>query len=440
MRQWFLLKNILRILLVLALFFLFSKSTVLGQYSAAVPYTGASTYSLCPYGCSNYYIQTTFCNPSCPAAGSGYAGSNATSYGGSQYAGFYLGNNNVWYPINTGSGGAGPSGSNSCTGVYGSCTSWGTCSASCGPGTQTRNCYDTGCGTQQTQSQSCQVNDPNVWGAWGPCTANCGGGTQTQTNQCGTVQSQACNTQPCGPWIKLRDTSFYSVNSLTNVMSSTPTAYDIDDTTQPYFIVYNDGVVAAPTINIDISNVSPTTKTGNPEYKAAYTPEAYALTPASFVSYVKARKDYTTITALSDIKGGGLYFYDGNLTVNSDSAPFNAAGNIVIASSGTVTVAASAANTFAPVGSVSIVAQTINFDSALTQAKGIFIGNTIDTGTNASQGLKIIGNLVAQSTLTQGRSWGTTSRPALFVKFDQTQYINLLPYLSVATYDWQQAQ
>ena len=397
-----LIRSAFIILAVLMLFFVFSKSSVLGQYSSSVPYTGATTYSLCPSGCTSFYIQNTFCGgslSSCPAPGSGYAGSDATSYGGSLYAGFYLGNNNVWYPINTGSGGAGPSGSNFCTGVYESCTGWGTCSVSCGPGTQTRTCYDTGCGTEQTQSQSCMVNDPNIWSASSPCTMNCGGGTQTQTNQCGTVQSQACNTQPCGPWIKLRDTSFFSINPLVNIMSSTPTAYDSDDTTQPYFIVYNDGVVAAPTINIDISNVSPTTKTGNPEYKAAYTPEAYALTPTSFVSYVKARKDYTAITSLSDIKGSGIYFYDGNITINSDSAPFNAAGNIVLAATGTVTMGPSATNTFAPIGSVAIVAQTINFDSTLTQAKGIFIGNTIDTGTNGSQGLKIIGNLVAQSTL-----------------------------------------
>jgi len=310
--------NIFKKFLVITFFLLLNKSVVFVQYSASVPYTGDTTYSLCPSGCSEIYINNTFCNPNCPLAGSGYAGSNATSYGGSQYAGFYLGNNNVWYPINTGSGGAGPSGSNNCTGDYGSCTGWSACSQSCGPGTQTRDCYDTGCGTQQAQSQSCIVNDPNIWGSWGACSVNCGGGTQTQTNQCGTVQSQACNSQPCGPWVKLRDTSFYSVNSLTNIMSSTPTAYDSDDTTQPYFVVYNDGVVAAPTINIDISNVSPTTITGNPEYKAAYTPEAYALTSTAFVSYVKARKDYTTITNIGDIKSGGLYFYDGDISINSD--------------------------------------------------------------------------------------------------------------------------
>ncbi len=44
-----------------------------------------------------------------------------------------------------------------CSGSYGNCTGWGSCSASCGGGVQYRTCYDTGCGTPQTQSQSCNT-------------------------------------------------------------------------------------------------------------------------------------------------------------------------------------------------------------------------------------------------------------------------------------------
>jgi len=72
---------------------------------------------------------------------------------------------------------------------------WSACSATCGPGTQTRT---NACGTPQTQS--CQINDPNVWGGWGICSTSCGGGYQTRVNQCGTSQSQACNTQACTWW------------------------------------------------------------------------------------------------------------------------------------------------------------------------------------------------------------------------------------------------
>jgi hypothetical protein len=48
------------------------------------------------------------------------------------------------------------------------------------------------------------------------------------------------------PWIKLKNTSFISKNSLTSKIPYFPVAYDGDDTTQPYFIVGMAGVVGAP--------------------------------------------------------------------------------------------------------------------------------------------------------------------------------------------------
>ena len=310
---------------------------------------------------------------------------------------------------------------------------WSACSASCGPGTQSRT---NACGTPQ--SQSCQVNDPNIWGAWSTCTVNCGGGTQDRTNQCGTSQTQNCNTQVCGPWIKLKDSSFISANNLFNMISSIPDPYDDDDTTEQFFIVGNDRVVAAPVINLDISNVAPTAKTGNPEYKALYTP-TYSMTPALFLSYVKARKEYKVITNLGEISGSGIYVFNGDVSIDSASSPFNGTGNIVLLSTGTVTVSRVApSTTFTPGGSAAIIAPTINFNGNLTEATGIFIGNTVSTGTNATQGLKIIGNLIAQTTLSNNREWPTTARPSLFIKFDQTKYINLFPYLSTASYQWRE--
>lgn len=105
---------------------------------------------------------------------------------------------------------------------------WTSCSATCGGGTQTQTvtCQrndgapvgDSFCtGSKPTSSQACNVGAcvPNQWvvGGFGSCSASCGGGTQSQTVVCqdgnGNVigdsnctdpkpaTSQSCNTQAC---------------------------------------------------------------------------------------------------------------------------------------------------------------------------------------------------------------------------------------------------
>lgn len=431
--RWF--KVILRIFLVLIFTaFILGKISVFGVYDLESynPGTGGLVPGqVCDNGC-----------PPPPGAG--------LNNGGNNYSGFYLAPNGNYYPIgvpvvpgvnNNGTGGGPAETGGVCTGVYANCTNWSECSTSCGPGTQIQNCFDTGCSAVQTNTQACQVNDPNVWGdPVTACTVNCGGGTWDKVNQCGTTQAFACNTSACPAWTKLKDSSFISTNSLFNMISLTPQAYDADDTTEQYFVVGQAGLVAAPGIILDISTVSLTAKTGNPEYKVIYTPESYSLTPSTFLSYVRARKEYKVITDLGEITGSGIYVYNGDISISSNVNPFDQPYKVVLVVSGTVTVSSAPDNTFTPTGTAAVVATTINFDSTITEAQGIFVGRTVSTGTNANQGLKIVGNLIAQTTLSNNREWPTTTRPSVFIKFDQAKYISLLPYLSTASYQWRQIQ
>lgn len=239
-------------------------------------------------------------------------------------------------------------------------------------------------------------------------------------------------TIPSNPWIKLKNTSYISKNNLDNLIPAAPVAYDVDDTTEPYFIIGAGGVVTP--INL---GTNPGVKADSPEYKATGVSSTFLMTPSSYLSYIKARKQSVTITGLGEISGPGIYIYEGPdpLDINAPlPGVFN--NNIVLLTTGTVNI-----NTnFNPTGSVAIVANQINFAGTVAQGTGIFIADDITTGVNLNQGLKVVGNLVAQTSLTNDRKWADPDKPSLFIKFDPTQYINLLPYLSTANYDWRQIQ
>lgn len=138
----------------------------------------------------------------------------------------------------------------------GSFTNWGSCSATCGYGTQSRTYNIT---TQQagggascphpdgyTETQTCPnlpacvatVDCVGHWGDWTGCSAGCGGGTQTRqyivdtaasgggaacpyTN--GQTQSQACNTTSCCSAATVGD--WYDVGGVICTGSSDPDPY-----------------------------------------------------------------------------------------------------------------------------------------------------------------------------------------------------------------------
>ncbi|MCS7010252.1 MAG: hypothetical protein NZL98_02640, partial [Anaerolineales bacterium] len=55
-----------------------------------------------------------------------------------------------------------------------------------------------------------------------------------------------------GPWIKLKDTSFYSFKSLTNLIPAPASSYDSDDNNASHFIIASPlsdpGLVSAPAL------------------------------------------------------------------------------------------------------------------------------------------------------------------------------------------------
>jgi len=107
--------------------------------------------------------------------------------------------------------------------VNGGWSSWSACSQPCGGGIQTRTCTNpspanggadcVGSNTQTCNTQACIGPVDGGWTDWGTCSQSCGGGTQTRscTNptpanggaDCVGSNTQSCNTQACpvdGGW------------------------------------------------------------------------------------------------------------------------------------------------------------------------------------------------------------------------------------------------
>lgn len=117
-------------------------------------------------------------------------------------------------------------------GGWASWGSYGSCTVTCGGGTQqrSRTCTNpapqyggANCPSSSTSSQSCNTHNCPIdgqwssWGSYGTCSVTCGGGTQSRSRTCtnpapqyggascsgATSMSQDCNTQVCiidGSW------------------------------------------------------------------------------------------------------------------------------------------------------------------------------------------------------------------------------------------------
>lgn len=307
--------------------------------------------------------------------------------------------------------------------------------------------------SQYVCNQNCA---PNIYGCNAPLTCYNTGTTQVCRNpNCLTDVDCVCPTPtntptptptPIPKWSKLKDASFSSINSLSNPMPAVVVAYDGDDNTNRTFIITAASNVpgSVDAQSIDLNGASKSSKDWYTTAAQGFS-KTTSMTPTDFLSYVKSRKDYSNITNLHDISTNGynnkIVVTSGNLTVDDSSINTSSSNlnnkNLVIVVFGdlqmnTVSFAPTSANI------AFLVTGKITFADTTTYGKGIFVAPTIDIGTSANQGLKIVGNLIAQTTLTNNRKWAVNSKPSLFILFDKSQYLSLLPYLSVSNYNWQQ--
>ena len=251
-------------------------------------------------------------------------------------------------------------------------------------------------------------------------------------------------TPTAGPWEKLSRGSYHSKEyyRLVNPIPQVVSAYDSDDSTTPYFVIDKPGVTGeAGVVSGRTIDITPASRVSHNFWSKSSYQSKPGFTHETFLKYVNSKKASQTITDPADIaEDDGIYKM--SAATLTDKAVFGSS-NFVLIVSGTVNINLSSPNTdFSPTGSMAILADTINFNSNVTTAKGIFIANTINIAEVDDKGIKITGNLIALDSFVNGRNWDSTNntKPSLFVVFDPKQYLDLLPYLSISKYDWKEMQ
>ncbi|MBI3620256.1 hypothetical protein HY214_03895 [Candidatus Roizmanbacteria bacterium] len=254
------------------------------------------------------------------------------------------------------------------------------------------------------------------------------------------------------PWNKLLNSSFQSVNALVNNVPPNITAFNGNDPGHKAFIDSNGngaGIAVSAGL-VTVNQYDATAKASQPNnwfvQNAGFSP---LFTPASFVSYLQSRKQFTKITncLLSTITGNGLYLWPGScgpLTISS-TANFDAKKVVLVVDQQTLTFP----NNFIPAAGTSVAfivnngsSTNLTIANTVSEIDAILIsGGKINTGA-AQLGLDIKGNLITQGGFDGSgvRSTSLDTAPAVFIEFDPAKYLDVLPYISIATYDWQQRQ
>ncbi len=234
-----------------------------------------------------------------------------------------------------------------------------------------------------------------------------------------------------GNWMKLKSLSFSGNSNVSNIIPNTVSAYDSDDDASRYFITNNAGVTSASSINLGTADAS------SNNWKMTGYARQIGLSPSIFMDYVRSRKSYNTVSDppnfdFSSITEAGIYYANSNVTITNDPG-----ANAVLIVNGNATINQDFnrnAGTDKPKKAVAILANNIYIDSSVNYAYGIFVTSGMFFTGASSNGLKVKGNVSANS-LDNQRTQSDTSKPAFFIVADAESFLSLLSYLSVSKYD-----
>jgi hypothetical protein len=256
-------------------------------------------------------------------------------------------------------------------------------------------------------------------------------------------------------WYKLKNVSLNKKGTLENYLHNSPSPYDsIDDTAEKLLIIGSGGPVL---VESNSNNSLGYTPIENYVSSNRWLTQGYSLptTPTFFVnqylSYAKSRKLVKYITSVSDseIESNKINIYKGSdVTLTND---LNKDNFVVILRNADDTSFVNLRidkNTFnQSKRSQAFLAQSITFSNNTTEANGLFIAFSFNLkdpplSNYIPTPLKITGNLVSLEEIvdTTVRRRDDITKPSIFIVFSPQMYLDLLPYLSISKYDWQQLQ
>jgi len=243
-------------------------------------------------------------------------------------------------------------------------------------------------------------------------------------------------------WIKIKDASFNNRSLTANRLPPVMVPYDSydNDTSPGHFMLGKNGV----SLGLQVGDTGRYAESPRNWYDTVpnVDPNTYVavrkITQVSQqIEYVQQRKDSLDQPTLSTTsKNIEIIHTSPTLTDSQVSAlpsVLMVDGDVMI--SGDFNTAKR---------SLAVIATgTITFSATTISANGIFIADKITVekqSGNTSKGLKINGNVIGLNKLVNDRTPSDTAQPSIFVIFNPKMYIDMLPSLSQALYDWKQLQ
>lgn len=259
---------------------------------------------------------------------------------------------------------------------------------------------------------------------------------------------------PATAWYKVKDASFHKRSDLVNAIPNVVDNFDNDDdglcnNADPNsiwcFNINEPGVVTAQG-DIDLIN-APVSFRGWQRADADYTPRTF-FDPATFLEYVRARKQYVNIDNLSEIESNAVNVIEGDAIFDDNfnngiqgKAPF------VLIIDGDLTINVNNKLNPSDRDIAIIVTGTTNIRSTLNEMVGIYLTGAVDfaydiaSGSTVNQTLKVTGNFAsftpAECTEKRART-SQTDKPTCFFVFDESPYTTLWSLLSTRAYEWKE--